>query len=50
MYPGINRLRSYGLSAFKVTFNFIQNLGGGGGYGDASNFKEGQLVVQKNHT
>ena len=37
-------------SALKVTFNFIQNLGGGGQYGDPSSFKEGHLVVQENHT
>ena len=37
-------------SALKVTFNFIQNLGGGGQYGDPSSFKEGHLVVQKTHT
>ena len=28
----------------------FKNLGGGGQYGDPSSFKEGHLVVQKNHT
>ena len=28
----------------------IQGGGGGGGYGDPSSFKEGHLVLQKNHT
>ena len=45
------KVRSDAASSKRGHFNFIQNLGGGGGgYGDPSSFKEGHLVVQKNHT
>ena len=49
--PNIASSRSDAASSKRGHFNFIQNLGGGGGqYGDPSSFKEGHLVVQKNHT
>ena len=46
-------IRSDAASSKRGHFNFIQNLGrggGGGAYGDPSSFKESHLVVQQNHT